>query len=45
MKMSYEELVAKRNSIIGFNPDNINECLAALEEDGLALYHVNKQTP
>ena len=24
MNMSYEELVARRNSIIGFNPDNIN---------------------
>ena len=29
MNMSYEELVARRNSIIGFNPDNINECLEA----------------
>ena len=42
--MSYEELVAKRNNIIGFNPDNINECLEAVKEDGLALQYVKEQT-
>ena len=31
--MSYEELVTKRNNIIGFNPDNINECLEAVNTE------------
>ena len=43
--MNYEELVTKRNNIIGFNPDNINECLAAVKEDGYALRYVEEQTP
>ena len=38
--MSYEELVVKRNNIIGFNPDNINACLEAVKENGLALRYV-----
>ena len=44
MNMNYEELVTKRNNIIGFNPDNINECLEAVKEDGLALQYVEEQT-
>ena len=38
--MSYEELVAKRNNIIGFNPNNINECLEAVKQNELALRYV-----
>ena len=44
MNMNYEELVTKRNNIIGFNPDNINECLEAVKEDGYALQYVKEQT-
>ena len=43
--MSYEELVAKRNNIIGFDPDNINECLEAVKQNGNALRYVKEQTP
>ena len=43
--MSYEELVAKRNNIIGFNPDNINECLEVVKQNGYALQYVKEQTP
>ena len=42
--MSYEELITKRNSIIGFDPDNINECLYAVKQNGLALQYVKEQT-
>ena len=42
--MSYEELVAKRNSILGFNPDNINECLLAVKQDPYNLKYVKEQT-
>ena len=45
MNMNYEELVTKRNNIIGFNPDNINECLEAVKRDGYALQYVKEQTP
>ena len=44
MNMNYEELVTKRNNIIGFNPDNINECLAAVKEYGYVLCYVEEQT-
>ena len=42
--MSYEELVTRRNNIIGFNPDNINECMEAVKENGYALQYVKEQT-
>ena len=45
MNMNYEELVTKRNNIIGFNPDNINECLEAVKQNGFALQYVKEQTP
>ena len=45
MNMNYEELVTKRNNIIGFNPDNINECLEAVKQHGYALQYVKEQTP
>ena len=45
MNMNYEELVTKRNNIIGFNPDNINECLEAVKQNGFVLQHVKEQTP
>ena len=45
MNMNYEELVTKRNNIIGFNPDNINECLEAVKQNELALQYVKEQTP
>ena len=45
MNMSYEELVAKRNNIIGFDPDNINECLEAVKQNPYNLQFINKQTP
>ena len=44
MNMNYEELVTKRNNIIGFNPDNINECLEAVKQNGFALQYVKEQT-
>ena len=44
MNMNYEELVTKRNNIIGFNPDNINECIKAVKENGYALQYVKEQT-
>ena len=45
MNMNYEELVTKRNNIIGFNPDHINECLEAVKQNGFALQYVKEQTP
>ena len=45
MNMNYEELVTKRNNIIGFNPDNINECLEAVKQHGYTLQYVKEQTP
>ena len=45
MNMNYEELVTKRNNIIGFNPDNINECLEAVKQNGFVLQCVKEQTP
>ena len=43
--MTYKELVIERNNILGFNPDNINECIEAVKENGYALQYVKEQTP
>ena len=43
--MSYEELVAKRNYIIGFNPNNANECLEAVKQYSFAIRYIKEQTP
>ena len=41
MNMNYEELVAKRNNIIGFDPDNINEFIKKHTEKTNAAFEFN----
>ena len=40
-----EELREERNRMIGFDPENEQECLEAVKDNGFALKYVANQTP
>ena len=42
--MRLKELKEKRNTLIGFDPENEKECLEAVKQNSIALTYIANQT-
>lgn len=43
--MTLEEVKKIRKDLLGFDPEDENECLEAVKQDGYAIKYIKEQTP